>query len=212
MDKMWIVLSFHSSVVACSKIMYKSSSCFMVSAGRTEKDSIVCGGMRPVSEGSDEDGEMGYATAASNRLPMANLVRLMRQVLPTDVKISTRAKDLIHDCAVEFVGFVGSEASECATAQHRRTIAPEDFTRSFQTLGLDDYVGPLSNYIHRYRENQNVVTGACSLATPPGAASASFTNEEVQFLMSVVPEPRDGYYDGATSLSPPPTKYNAGYM
>jgi histone H3/H4 len=33
---------------------------------------------------------VGYATAAGNRLPMANLVRLMRQVIPMD-KISTRA-------------------------------------------------------------------------------------------------------------------------
>jgi len=104
-------------------------------------------------------GEGGSASAAAAGLPMANLVRLMRQVIPKGVKVSAGAKHLTHDCAVEFVGFVAGEASEQARAQHRRIISPEDFTRAFQTLGFDDYVEPMSTYIRRYREHHNIAAG-----------------------------------------------------
>ncbi|RLN08564.1 nuclear transcription factor Y subunit B-1-like [Panicum miliaceum] len=105
------------------------------------------------------DGEGGSSASAAAGLPMANLVRLMRQVIPKGVKVSARAKQLTHDCAVEFVGFVAGEASEQARAQHRRIISPEDFTRAFQTLGLDDNVEPMSTYFRRYREHHNIAAG-----------------------------------------------------
>jgi hypothetical protein len=129
----------------------------------------------------DQEKEVdNYATVEGNNgLPMANLVRLMRQVVPTDVKILKR---LTHECAVEFVG---DEASECAT--------PEDFMRSFHRLGLDDYVGPSSTYIRRYRENQNA---------PP---SASFADEGGAVSDAVVPEPHGARilgWCGKLSLKP----------
>lgn len=105
---------------------------------------------------SSDDGEGGGAAGtAGTGLPMANLVRLVRQVVPKGIKVSTRAKHLTHDCAVEFVGFVADEAGEQAKAQHRRTIAPEDFICAFQTLGFDDYVQPMSTYTRRYHEHHN---------------------------------------------------------
>ncbi|OEL20638.1 Nuclear transcription factor Y subunit B-1 [Dichanthelium oligosanthes] len=121
---------------------------------------------------ASSDGEGG--TAAGTALPMANLVRLMRRVIPKDTKISSSAKHLTHDCAVEFVGFVAGEASEQAAAQHRRTIAPEDFTCAFQALGFDDYVEPMSTYIRRYREhNHNAAGYGGFVPRPPPAATAA---------------------------------------
>ncbi|KAL6912205.1 hypothetical protein ACP4OV_001010 [Aristida adscensionis] len=177
------------------------------------------------------DGEAAVEEDTATGLPMANLVRLMRQVIPANVKISSNAKRLTHDCAVEFVGFVGGEASERARAQHRRTIAPEDFTWSFRELGLDDYVEPMCTYIRRYRGYHRNGGGAAggNLAPrppppppPPPAATASavvaapgepsFTDEEVQFLRSVVPPPHGGY-DGAESSSAhaPPAGHGGGH-
>lgn len=129
---------------------------------------------------SSSDGEGGTAATAPTGLPMTNLVRLMRQAIPKHAKISSRAKDLTHDCALEFVGFLAGEAVEQATAQRRRTIAPEDFTCAFQTLGFDDYVKPMTTYISRYREQVNPAGyGAGSLARrcppPPAATVAAVT-------------------------------------
>ena len=142
-------------------------------------------------------------------LPMANLVRLMRQVIPKRVKISSRAKDLTHDCAVEFVGFLTGEAAERATAQHRRTIAPEDFTCSLQALGFDDYVKPMSTYISRYREQVDPAgyyRGFARRPPPPATVVAAVTaapcvsDEETRRRV-----PRHGEYGdgGSTSVHAP---------
>ncbi|WVZ73879.1 hypothetical protein U9M48_022136 [Paspalum notatum var. saurae] len=151
-------------------------------------------------------------------LPMANLVRLMRQVIPKGVKISSRAKQLTHDCAVEFVGFVAGEASAQAAAQHRRTIAPEDFTCSFRALGFDDYVDPMTTYIRRYREQHHSAAGYGGFAPPrppppPAAAAVAapgapcFPDDEVmqQYLSSMVPPQREEYDEAGSSSAYSPT-------
>ncbi|OEL15959.1 hypothetical protein BAE44_0023022 [Dichanthelium oligosanthes] len=76
---------------------------------------------------ASSDGEGGSACAG---LQMPNIECLMRQVIPKDVTISSRAKQLTHDCAVKLVGLVADEASEQARAQHRRTVKPEDIKSS----------------------------------------------------------------------------------
>lgn len=178
---------------------------------------------------SSSDGEGGGT--ASTGLPMANLVRLMRQVIPKGVKISARAKSLTHDCAVDFIGFVASEASEQAMAQHRRIVAPEDFTRSFQTLGFDDYVKPMTTYIRRYREQHNNnnddaggdYSGFARRPPPPPATAAAvtapveplFSGEETQHHGPMVHPPHPhGEYDvpGSTSVhAPTPGAHGHGH-
>ncbi|CAM0944450.1 unnamed protein product [Alopecurus aequalis] len=149
------------------------------------------------------DGE-NPASEERNALPMANVVRLMRQVLPPNVKIAESAKLLTHDCAVEFVGFVGGEASERARTEHRRTVAPEDFNWSFRSLGFDSYVQPMQTYLRGYRE-YDIARGRSSRATPrpapaPAAtlpvspdAPVTVTDEELEFLRSIIPPPPGGY-------------------
>uniref|UniRef100_A0A453PGF9 Transcription factor CBF/NF-Y/archaeal histone domain-containing protein n=2 Tax=Aegilops tauschii subsp. strangulata TaxID=200361 RepID=A0A453PGF9_AEGTS len=155
------------------------------------------GGQRGEGDGENPAAEGGSA------LPMANVVRLMRRVLPSNVKIAETAKQLTHDCAVEFVGFVGGEASERARSEHRRTVAPEDFTWSCQSLGFDSYVQPMETYLRGYRE-YDIARGRSSRGARPPAppAMASFlppgqpvtvTEEELEFLRSVVPPPPEGY-------------------
>lgn len=160
---------------------------------------------------SSSDGEEG--DTAGTTLPMANLVRLMRQVIPKGIKVASSAKHLTHDCAVEFVGFVAGEASEHAKVQHRRIIAPEDFTCAFQSLGLDDYVQPMSTYIRRYREHHNAY-GRIVTACPPSDAAAKATvtaasgvpcssNEEMQYMRSMVPPPCEEHRDDQISSASP---------
>nr|BAD12929.1 putative NF-YB1 protein [Oryza sativa Japonica Group]BAD16076.1 putative NF-YB1 protein [Oryza sativa Japonica Group] len=158
------------------------------------------------------DGVGGSATNAE--LPMANLVRLIKKVLPGKAKIGGAAKGLTHDCAVEFVGFVGDEASEKAKAEHRRTVAPEDYLGSFGDLGFDRYVDPMDAYIHGYREferaggNRRVAPPPPAAATPLTPGGPTFTDAELQFLRSVIPSRSDDEYSGS---SPAIGGYGYGY-
>uniref|UniRef100_A0ACD5Z3Z9 Uncharacterized protein n=1 Tax=Avena sativa TaxID=4498 RepID=A0ACD5Z3Z9_AVESA len=164
--------------------------------GRSKKRGGTKGTCR---EGASEE------EGTTNALPMANVVRLMRQVLPPNVKIAESAKLLTHDCAVEFIGFVGGEASQRARVEHRRTVAPEDFTWSFRSLGFDSYVQPMQTYLRGYREYDSArgrssraaarSSSPSALVTEPvsPAAPVTVTDEELEFLRSIIPAPPGGY-------------------
>ncbi|KAK3441042.1 hypothetical protein EUGRSUZ_B01293 [Eucalyptus grandis] len=85
-------------------------------------------------------------------LPIANVGRIMKQIVPPNAKISKEAKETMQDCVSEFIGFVTSEASEKCRRERRKTVNGDDICCAMETLGFDDYAGMLRRYLHRYRE------------------------------------------------------------
>ncbi|KAK9287952.1 hypothetical protein L1049_016397 [Liquidambar formosana] len=85
-------------------------------------------------------------------LPIANVGRIMKQILPSNAKISKEAKETMQECVSEFISFVTSEASEKCRKERRKTVNGDDVCWAMGTLGFDDYAGPLKRYLQRYRE------------------------------------------------------------
>ncbi|CAD6249662.1 unnamed protein product [Miscanthus lutarioriparius] len=85
-------------------------------------------------------------------MPIANVIRIMRRVLPAHAKISDDAKETIQECVSEYISFITGEANERCQREQRKTITAEDVLWAMSRLGFDDYVEPLSVYLHRYRE------------------------------------------------------------
>ncbi|XP_038987283.1 nuclear transcription factor Y subunit B-1-like [Phoenix dactylifera] len=85
-------------------------------------------------------------------MPIANVIRIMRKVLPTHAKISDDAKETIQECVSEYISFITSEANERCQREQRKTITAEDVLWAMSKLGFDDYIEPLSLYLQRYRE------------------------------------------------------------
>uniref|UniRef100_A0ACD5VCH2 Uncharacterized protein n=1 Tax=Avena sativa TaxID=4498 RepID=A0ACD5VCH2_AVESA len=85
-------------------------------------------------------------------MPIANVIRIMRRVLPPHAKISDDAKELIQECVSEFISFVTGEANERCHAEHRKTVTAEDVVWAMERLGFDDYVLPLTLFLQRMRE------------------------------------------------------------
>ncbi|KAA3456199.1 nuclear transcription factor Y subunit B-5-like [Gossypium australe] len=85
-------------------------------------------------------------------LPIANVGRIMKQILPQNAKISKEAKETMQECASEFISFVTGEASEKCKKERRKTVNGDDICWALATLGLDDYAVPLKRYLLRYRE------------------------------------------------------------
>lgn len=52
----------------------------------------------------------------------------------------------------EFISFITSEASERCQNEKRKTINGEDILYAMVALGFDNYVEPLTLYLHKYRE------------------------------------------------------------
>ncbi|KAI3821907.1 hypothetical protein L1987_09483 [Smallanthus sonchifolius] len=85
-------------------------------------------------------------------LPIANVSRIMKQILPQNAKISKEAKETMQECASEFISFVTGEASEKCKKERRKTVNGDDVCWAMGTLGFDDYAPPLKRYLDRYRE------------------------------------------------------------
>ena len=86
-------------------------------------------------------------------LPVANIARIMKKVLPNNAKIAKDAKEGIQECVSEFISFITSEASDKCQQEKRKTINGDDLLWAMSTLGFDKYVEPLKLYLLKYRES-----------------------------------------------------------
>lgn len=68
------------------------------------------------------------------------------------LQIAKEARECIQECVSEFISFITSEASERCQNEKRKTINGEDILYAMCTLGFDNYVDPLTLYLHKYRE------------------------------------------------------------
>ena len=59
-------------------------------------------------------------------LPIANINRIMKKVLPNNAKVSKDAKESFQECISEFISFITCEASEKCLQEKRKTINGDD--------------------------------------------------------------------------------------
>ncbi|KAI3495124.1 hypothetical protein L1887_37301 [Cichorium endivia] len=100
-------------------------------------------------------------------MPIANVIRIMRKSLPNHAKISDDAKETIQECVSEFISFVTGEANDRCQREQRKTITAEDILWAMSKLGFDDYIEPLTIYLHRYRELDGGERGSLRGNDPP---------------------------------------------
>jgi nuclear transcription Y subunit beta len=84
-------------------------------------------------------------------LPIANISRIMKRVLPDHAKMSKESKSSIQECVSEFIGFITSEASDRLSEDKRKTITGDDVIDAMRALGFDNYVEFLLVYLKKYR-------------------------------------------------------------
>ncbi|XP_010527095.1 PREDICTED: nuclear transcription factor Y subunit B-7 [Tarenaya hassleriana] len=87
-------------------------------------------------------------------LPIANVGRIMKKVLPGNGKISKDAKETVQECVSEFISFITGEASDKCQREKRKTINGDDIIWAITTLGFEDYVTPLKIYLCKYRDTE----------------------------------------------------------
>ncbi|XP_055815194.1 nuclear transcription factor Y subunit B-5-like [Solanum dulcamara] len=103
---------------------------------------------------STNEGGVGSSREQDRLLPIANVGRIMKNILPPNAKISKEAKETMQECVSEFIGFVTGEASDKCRKERRKTVNGDDVCWALRTLGFDDYNGALKRYLHRYRESE----------------------------------------------------------
>ncbi|XP_004495979.1 nuclear transcription factor Y subunit B-5 [Cicer arietinum] len=103
-------------------------------------------------EEEEEDDDENIIREQDRLLPIANVGRIMKQILPPNAKISKEAKETMQECVSEFVSFVTGEASDKCHKEKRKTVNGDDVCSAFSTLGFDDYAEPLKRYLNKFRE------------------------------------------------------------
>ncbi|WZZ37942.1 hypothetical protein YC2023_034201 [Brassica napus] len=58
-------------------------------------------------------------------LPKATMTKIIKEMLPADVRVARDAQDLLIECCVEFINLISSESNEVCNKEDKRTIAPE---------------------------------------------------------------------------------------
>lgn len=115
--------------------------------------------------GEDEEENANERAVHFERfLPIANVVRVMRKTMPANSKISQSSKELVTECASEFISFITSEyvsklllshessrASERCQKDGRKTISGEDMLSALSSLGFDNYIEPMKTYLYALR-------------------------------------------------------------
>ncbi|KAL9662928.1 hypothetical protein QQ045_027763 [Rhodiola kirilowii] len=96
--------------------------------------------------------EEGVIREQDRLLPIANVGRIMKQILPPNAKISKEAKETMQECVSEFISFVTGEASDKCHKEKRKTVNGDDVCWAMGSLGFDDYADSLKRYLQRFRE------------------------------------------------------------
>ncbi|KAG6752938.1 hypothetical protein POTOM_042979 [Populus tomentosa] len=73
-------------------------------------------------------------------LPKATMTKIIKEMLPPDVRVARDAQDLLIECCVEFINLVSSESNEVCSREDKRTIAPEHVLKALQVLGFGEYI------------------------------------------------------------------------
>ncbi|KAM0053981.1 putative transcription factor Hap3/NF-YB family [Helianthus debilis subsp. tardiflorus] len=100
---------------------------------------------------SDSQQDHGVIKEQDRLLPIANVGRIMKQILPPNAKISKEAKETMQECVSEFISFVTGEASDHCRKEKRKTVNGDDVCWAMLNLGFDDYAQPLKRYLDKIR-------------------------------------------------------------
>ncbi|KAL8028897.1 hypothetical protein ABFX02_14G192400 [Erythranthe guttata] len=85
-------------------------------------------------------------------LPIANVGRMMKKILPPSAKISREAKERMQQCASEFICFVTGEAAHRCQKENRKTVNGDDICWALSSLGFDNYSEAMLRYLQNFRE------------------------------------------------------------
>ena len=78
--------------------------------------------------------------------------QVVKKALPADCQLSREAELLLHDCVLEFVGFVTSEASEQVAKSGRKTVSARDYLQALATLGMHEYADVCRIHLATYEQ------------------------------------------------------------
>ncbi|KAM7278189.1 hypothetical protein ACFE04_005323 [Oxalis oulophora] len=107
-------------------------------------------------------------------LPKATMTKIIKEMLPPDVRVARDAQDLLIECCVEFINLVSSESNEVCSREDKRTIAPEHVLKALEVLGFGEYI----EEVYAAYEQHKIETIQDSLKGGKWSVGAEMSEEE----------------------------------
>ncbi|CAK9147849.1 unnamed protein product [Ilex paraguariensis] len=84
-------------------------------------------------------------------LPKATMTKIIKEMLPPDVRVARDTQDLLIECCVEFINLISSESNEVCGKEEKRTIAPEHVLKALEAsydhkLSLGSYCESIGSW------------------------------------------------------------------
>ena len=95
------------------------------------------------------------AAEEDKRLPSHSVTRIMKEALPENAKIGKAAKELMQECATEFIAFITSEANDKCKEEMRVNIHGMDIISAMENLSFENYAEALKIHLAKYRQRQH---------------------------------------------------------
>ncbi|XP_042419916.1 protein Dr1 homolog [Zingiber officinale] len=73
-------------------------------------------------------------------LPKSTMFKIIKEMLPPDVRVARDTQDLLVECCVEFINLLSSESNDVCNREDRRTIAPDHVLKALEVLGFGEYI------------------------------------------------------------------------
>mmetsp|Transcript_5274 Transcript_5274/g.8452 ORF Transcript_5274/g.8452 Transcript_5274/m.8452 type:complete len:137 (+) Transcript_5274:2-412(+) len=90
----------------------------------------------------------------ADRLPMANVSRIIASELPKDASVSKEARVALSACATVFVHYITELAIQQCDKRKKVTLAPEDIIEAVKEAEFEDFEDELKQALEAFR-NQN---------------------------------------------------------
>ncbi|EED95062.1 predicted protein [Thalassiosira pseudonana CCMP1335] len=88
--------------------------------------------------------------------PMANIRRLLKQVLPKGTNISKDSVTALSRASGVFVLYLTSVASDVAKEGKRSTIAAKDVMNALKEIDLEEFVPQMEEFLNQHRDYEKV--------------------------------------------------------
>ncbi|CAI5947196.1 unnamed protein product [Closterium sp. NIES-64] len=122
--------------------------------------------------------EAGAKRPEDVSLPKATMSRLIKEMLPRDVRVSKDTQDLLMDCCLEFINLISSEANEMCSKEDKRTIAPEHVLQALESLGFSSYLAEVQAAYDQHKSETLESPRALGRSSSSKASGAVGMSEE----------------------------------
>jgi histone H3/H4 len=87
----------------------------------------------------------------ADRLPMANVSRIVQASLPKDSAIAKEARVALSSCATVFVHYVTELAVQQCDKRKKVTLTPEDIIEALREAEFEDFEQPMREALQQFR-------------------------------------------------------------